>query len=198
MTDNHFVSTPQGDLSDLSTAIYLNLDHQRKDIDSQREINLMLEERFPGLSISSEEIRLYRIEEEAMILEIFSISVGITTFFIGLLFLSSIMLIDVEERKVELSIMRAIGISRRTIFTQVMLDSLILAGIGSLIGILPGILGSYYIDIYLRDLYGVNVVFSYVHPLLILILLLFLTVNVLIFSLIPAYSGMNQDPRRFY
>lgn len=198
MTDNHHISTPQGDLKDLSTAIYLNLDIQKKDADSQRDINLMLEERFPGLSISSEEIRLYRIEEEAMILELFSISVGATTFFIGLLFLSSIMLIDVEERKVELSIMRAIGISRRTIFVQVMLDSLILAGLGSLLGIIPGILGSYYIDIYLRDLYGVNVVFSYIHPLLLLILLLFLAVNVLIFSLIPAYSGMNQDPRRFY
>ncbi|MGA1822545.1 MAG: ABC transporter permease [Thermoplasmatota archaeon] len=198
LTDNHYISTPPGVLKDLSTAIYLNLDHQKKDVDSQREINLMLEEKFPGLSVSSEEIRLYRIEEEAMILELFSISVGTTTFFIGLLFLSSIMLIDVEERKVELSIMRAIGISRKTIFIQVMQDSLILAGLGSLLGIVPGILGSYYIDIYLRDLYGVNVAFSHISPLLIIILLLFLAVNVLIFSMIPAYSGMNQDPRRFF
>jgi putative ABC transport system permease protein len=195
-TGYHHIDTPQGPLEDLCTLIYVKLAKGVEGSDTQKAVENKLQERYPGLMVTTEEVRLYRLEEEALILEVFSFSVGVSTLFIGLLFLSSIMLIDVDERKGELAIMKAIGISKRTIFLQVLTDSFILSGLGAVFGVILGIMGSRYVDLYLRNLYGVNVIFSYTTPSLILLMLIFLGVNVVIFSIVPAYRGMSQDHRR--
>lgn len=197
---NHIVKIPGEDgkqhyRRDLSTAIYIDLSEDKLPSESRDEIIFRLREEFPGLEVSTDESRLYRLEEEALILEIFSFSVGISAILVGLLFLSAIMVLDVEERKEELAIMKAIGISRSSIFKQIVSDSFILAGLGALIGMVPGIVGSHFIDVYLRDLYGVDVVFSRTTPALVMVIIFFLCINVLIFSIIPGYSGMMQDHR---
>ena len=198
---NHLDKIPgeEGDYNyreDLCTAIYIDLAEDRLDSKERKELEMDLQRSFPGLKVSTDETRLYRIEEEALILEVFSFSVGFSALLVGLLFLSAIMIMDVEERKGELAIMKAIGVSGSSIFKQIILDSFILAGLGAVLGMIPGIFGSHLIDIYLRDLYGVDVVFARTTPGLVVAILIFLSVNILIFSIIPAYIGMKQDHRR--
>jgi putative ABC transport system permease protein len=52
------------------------------------------------------------------------------------------MIVSVIERTREIGMLRAIGLSRRTIFLQVLTESMILVLVGALIGIAPGYLGA--------------------------------------------------------
>ncbi|MBN1538799.1 MAG: ABC transporter permease [Candidatus Thermoplasmatota archaeon] len=193
-TGNHKKETPEGMTSDLANAIYLNLDESLATTDAKRRYSMMLESRFPGLEVTSKESRLYRIDEEVLILEVFAVSVAAATISIGLLFLSSIMIIDVEDRKADISIMRAIGISRRTIFLQTVRDSLVLSSLGAVIGLIPGWQGSSTIDAFLRELYGLNIAFSSFEPLVFMGSIIYLFVLASIFSLVPAIWATTIMP----
>lgn len=197
LTQNHIVPGHGGERRDLSTAIYLDIQEDRKDASTQKEIAIDLEKAFPGLQVTTKERRLYRIEDEILILKSFSIGVGATTVMIGLFFLSSVMLIGVEERRKEIGILRAMGISRFSIFRWILSETLIIATMGSVIGLIPGYVGSHYLDIYLRGVYGVELEFTHMSPTIILSCLCFLIVTTLIFSLIPGYRAVSVDPVRF-
>lgn len=194
-SDNHYRETPEGPLIDLSTAIYVDLEKELLTSDQQRQVTNEMARDFQGLDVTNKESRLYRIEEEVLILEVFSISVAVSSLSIGVLFLSSIMIIDVEERRPGIAIMRSIGISRRTIFLQIMRDSLLLASLGSLLGIIPGYFGSMGIDAYLKDLYGLRVGFAQFDIALVIGSLAYVFVLVIVFSLAPAFRATTMVPK---
>ena len=194
-TGNDEIMTPEGERRDLATALYVDLDEELKTTESKKTVSLMLEARFPGLEVTSKESRLYRIDEEVLILEVFAVSVAAASISIGLLFLSSIMIIDVEDRRMDISIMRAIGISKRTIFLQTVRDSLVLSALGTIIGLLPGWLGSSTLDSFLRDLYGLNIAFSSFEPLVFVGSIIYLFILASLFSLVPAIRATTIMPR---
>jgi ABC-type antimicrobial peptide transport system permease subunit len=194
-TQNHEIMTPEGIRHDLATAYYIDIDPSRSSSIEKREVYLELEERFPGLEVTTKENRLYRIDEEVLVLEVFAISVAAASISIGVLFLSSIMIIDVEDRRTDISIMRAIGISRKTIFLQTVRDSLVLSGIGAVVGLVPGGIGASTLDHYLRDLYGVNIEFASFEPIVVLASFIYLLILVLVFSLVPAIRATTILPR---
>lgn len=88
----------------------------------------------------SEQLELIR--QETVLAEIFYLAVGSVSMFIGMLFVATIMIVSVIERTREIGMLRAIGLSRRTIFVQVLTESMILVLVGALIGIAPGYLGA--------------------------------------------------------
>ncbi|MBN1389865.1 MAG: ABC transporter permease [Candidatus Thermoplasmatota archaeon] len=194
-TGNHERDTSEGKSVDLGNAIYLEIDERVVSSEEKRQISMMLESRFPGLEVTSKESRLYSIDEEILILEVFAVSAAAATISIGILFLSSIMIIDVEDRRMEISIMRAIGISRRTIFIQTVRDSLVLSSLGALIGLVPGWMGSGLLDTFLRDLYGLNISFSSFEPLVFLGSISYLLILTSLFSILPAVRASNIMPR---
>ena len=63
-------------------------------------------------------------------------------FLIGLLFVATIMIVSVLERTREIGMLRAIGISRRSVFIQVLTESMVLVLLGALVGIAPGYYGA--------------------------------------------------------
>ncbi len=193
LTGYHIRSSSNGNRTDLANAIYIDLNKDRNGPDSINEVVIGLEQQFPGLKISSKENRIYRLEEEVLVLEVFSMGVGITTLFIGALFLSSIMVIDVEDRRGEIALMRAIGISRRTIYLQILKDSLLLSMLGAIVGLIPGSIGSGLLDRYLRSFYGVDMVFSKFTPGMVMISFLFLIIMVVTFSILPGIRSTSAD-----
>ena len=86
--------------------------------------------------------QLEMIRQETVLAEIFYLAVGSVSMFIGMLFVATIMIVSVMERTREIGMLRAIGLSRRTIFVQVLTESMILVLVGALIGIVPGYLGA--------------------------------------------------------
>jgi putative ABC transport system permease protein len=73
------------------------------------------------------------------ILAVFSASVAAISLIVGAIGILNVMLVSVAERTREIGILRAIGATRRMIFQQFLVESLLLAGLGGIIGVFMGI-----------------------------------------------------------
>lgn len=82
----------------------------------------------------------------------------------GAVFLVTLMVLKVEERRRDLAALRLLGISRRTIVGGLVVESLLVAVAGGLAGVGLGVLASAGINAYFRGYYGTDLVFSTVSP----------------------------------
>lgn len=82
----------------------------------------------------------------------------------GAIFLVTLMVLKVEERRRELASLRLIGISRRTIVTSLVVESIVIALFGAWAGLGLGHLASAGINAYFQRYYGTDLVFSAVSP----------------------------------
>jgi putative ABC transport system permease protein len=78
----------------------------------------------------------------------------------GAVFLVTLMVLKVEERRRELAALTLIGVSRRTILSSLALESLLVALFGSMVGVGFGLLASRGINAYFRAYYRTDLVFS--------------------------------------
>ena len=88
-------------------------------------------------------------------------------------------------------ILRAIGISRRSIFMGVIAEALLVASIGSVLGLVPGFLGTGLLDSYMRSFYGVDIPFTEVSPPAIIISIALTLLCAFVFSIIPAVRAVS-------
>lgn len=87
-------------------------------------------------------------------------ALGIITVFVALFFMICVQVIVVSERKREIGIMRAIGLSKKTIFQKFLLESVVLGSLGIGLGLVFGLIAAYGVNYIARSIYDVN--FSYV------------------------------------
>jgi ABC-type antimicrobial peptide transport system permease subunit len=120
------------------------------------DITFNLQERYPLLKFETKEEQLQSLEEQNAITRVFYMAISLISIIIGLLFVACIMLISVYERTNEIGMLRAIGISRFTIFRWVLIESLLLIIIGIIIGFLPGYFGSEILGEYISNDIGIT------------------------------------------
>jgi putative ABC transport system permease protein len=82
----------------------------------------------------------------------FAQMVGIVTLAVALLFVSTVMMLVVNERTAELGALRAIGFTQSRVFRLVLAEAAILVAIASLIGFGLGYLGAIGFDTFLREM----------------------------------------------
>jgi putative ABC transport system permease protein len=82
----------------------------------------------------------------------------------GAVFLITLMVLKVEERRRDLASLRLMGISRRTIVSSLVLESLLVAVVGGVAGVALGAFASAGINAYFRAYYQTDLVFSQVSP----------------------------------
>ena len=100
----------------------------------------------------------------------------------------NIMLVSVSERTREIGIRKAIGAKRRDIMIQFLIESLLLTGIGGIIGIILGLLAIKYI---IGNIGLIQPVYSL--PWTIAAFSISLTIGIT-FGLFPAYKAAKLNP----
>ncbi len=80
------------------------------------------------------------------------------------IFLLCIMLLKVEERRLDVAVLRFIGIRRRTVFLALLLESAIVAAIGSVAGVTFALLASAITNAYYQRFFDTQLIFSLVTP----------------------------------
>jgi putative ABC transport system permease protein len=87
-------------------------------------------------------------------------AIAVITIVASAVFLLCIMLLKVEERRLDAAVMRFVGIGRRTIFLALLLEAALIAGLGSLLGTALGYLASRLTNLYYSRFFDTSLVFS--------------------------------------
>jgi putative ABC transport system permease protein len=91
-------------------------------------------------------------------------AIGFITIVASAVFLLCIMLLKVEERRLDAAVMRFVGVRRRTIFGALLLEAALVAVLGSAIGaVLAGLAGAA-TNAYYRSFFDTELIFSLITP----------------------------------
>jgi putative ABC transport system permease protein len=125
--------------------------------DGARQVQRHIEAAYPDFSgmVSTKQDRLDRLQDEYQVGRIFYTAIGAVALAIGLLFVGCIVAISVSERTRDIGALRAMGISKRSIFMMILAESLVIVVIGAVIGILPGYLSAQALGNYVASSQGV-------------------------------------------
>ncbi|WP_455391526.1 ABC transporter permease [[Eubacterium] cellulosolvens] len=173
-------------VTDSVETISISLNPNRPKGNEPKDIAFGVQEKNPLLEVLTKEEQLKQLEEQNAMSNIFYTAISIVAVVIGLLFVACIMLISVYERINEIGMLRAIGISRFTIFKWVMFESVLLIMLGVLIGFLPGYFGSKLLGNYISESIGISHELTAFSPGLILSAFIGMLILGSIVSLIPA------------
>ena len=152
-----------------------------------------LKEKYPYYLVQTKDDRIALLEERVAWARQLYIITGSVALLIGLMFVVTIMVMSVYERTTEIGMMRAIGISRRTIAIQIVGQSAVLITIGSLLGIVLGYFSSRLISDYIRGQYGLSEELAEYTPELVAFPVLLVLLLGIGFSLYPAYRAVAVD-----
>jgi len=76
--------------------------------------------------------------------------IAVITIVVAMLFIATVMIISVRERTRELGVLRAIGFSRDSIFTLVLMEGFIIAAVGFARGLVLGYLDAWVVDTWIK------------------------------------------------
>jgi putative ABC transport system permease protein len=91
-------------------------------------------------------------------------AIAVITIVASAVFLLCIMLLKVEERRLDAAIMRFVGVRRRTVFGALLLEALLVSLLGSLLGTGLAYLASAATNAYYRRFFDTVLTFSWITP----------------------------------
>ncbi|HEU5305483.1 MAG TPA: ABC transporter permease [Gemmatimonadales bacterium] len=91
-------------------------------------------------------------------------AIAVITIVASAVFLLCIMLLKVEERRLDAAVMRFVGVRRRTIFGALLLEAAVIAGIGSVVGTGLAYLAGLATNAYYRRFFDTALTFSLITP----------------------------------
>ncbi len=171
-----------------------SLELKAKDTESAGALRRKVEELVLNLkggkrlfSIVSASEQMQQMKQNSMIFSVIFVMIAVISLLVGGIVIMNIMLASIKERTREIGVRLAIGARRRDIFTQFLVQTVLITGLGGVFGVVAGysILGV--VGKYL----GVEVAAS----AQMVWVALFVSVGVgLIFGILPAVRASNLDP----
>lgn len=113
---------------------------------------------YPSAEIASESSQTFRVVSR------FHDAIAVISVVASAIFLLCIMLLKVEERRRDAAVMRFTGISRLTIFLALLLEAILVAAVGSGLGVLLAAAASAVTNLYYQRFFDTTLVFSVVTP----------------------------------
>ncbi|HEX2251593.1 MAG TPA: ABC transporter permease [Gemmatimonadales bacterium] len=108
--------------------------------------------------IASESSQTFRVVSR------FHRAIAVITIVASAVFLLCIMLLKVEERRMDAAVMRFVGVRRRTIFGALLLEAVLVAVTGALVGTGLAYLAGTATNAYYRELFDTELTFSLITP----------------------------------
>lgn len=143
---------------------------------------------FAGM-VQTKQERLERLQDEYAIAQVFYVAIGFVSLSIGLLFVACVMMISVSERTRDIGILRAMGISRRSIFLMVLGESAVLVVLGAVAAVAPGYYGAQALGGFVATSQGVAPTFVTFSPGLVGQALLWVVAFGVVAALFPAWRA---------
>lgn len=112
----------------------------------------------PSSAVAVETSQTFRVVSR------FHRAIGIITIVASAIFLLSIMLMKIDERRRDVAALRLMGISRGTVVRSVVLEASLVALLGSAFGVVLGFVASAIVNRYYQGVYRTPLVFSFVTP----------------------------------
>ena len=91
-------------------------------------------------------------------------AIAVITIVASAVFLLCIMLLKVEERRLDAAVMRFVGVRRRTIFGALLLEAALVAALGSIAGTVLGYVAGQATNAYYRRFFDTALTFSLITP----------------------------------
>jgi putative ABC transport system permease protein len=179
---------------DLSNLVSVALTPEAVEDEAEERVAQRVRDEYPVYAedVFTKDDQLELIRQETLIAEVFYIAIGSVSMMIGLLFVATIMIVSVLERTREIGILRAIGISRRSVFSQVLTEAMVLVLLGALIGIAPGYFGAVWAAERISTNVGVSIDLGFSTAFVIQALFWVFLVGVL-FAMYPAYVAIRMN-----
>ncbi len=91
-------------------------------------------------------------------------AIAVITIVAGAVFLLCIMLLKVEERRLDAAVMRFVGVRRRTVFVALLLEAALIAAVGSAVGTGLAYAAGAATNTYYRHFFDTSLTFSLITP----------------------------------
>ncbi|MDD2399966.1 MAG: ABC transporter permease [Sulfurovum sp.] len=151
---------------------------ERRRIDSADEDNF---------SVRSMTALIDTISEVTTILTIMLGAVAAISLIVGGIGIMNIMLVSVTERTREIGIRMAVGAMASDILVQFLIESIVLSGLGGIVGIVLGVAITFIVTLWLEIVLVID-------PTITMIALLFSMLIGIVFGIIPARKAANMNP----
>ena len=116
----------------------------------------------PSAAIASESSQTFKVVSR------FHRAIAVITIVASAVFLLCIMLLKVEERRMDAAVMRFVGVRRRTIFGALVLEAALIALLGSALGAGLAFLAGAATNAYYRRFFDTELIFSLITPRIVL------------------------------
>ncbi len=113
---------------------------------------------FSSRAIASESSQTFRVVSR------FHRAIAVISIVASAVFLLCIMLLKVEERRMDAAVMRFVGVRRRTIFGALVLEAALVAAAGSAAGVVLAVLAGAVTNAYYRRFFDTALTFSIITP----------------------------------
>jgi putative ABC transport system permease protein len=143
---------------------------------------------YPARVVAGESSQTFRVVSR------FHDAIAFISIMASAMFLLCIMLLKVEERRRDTGLLRFTGISRRTIFLALLAEAVLVAGVGSVLGVLLAAAASSVTNLYYQHLFETTLVFSLVTPAIIRLSVLLSLGLGLVAGAIAAWRLVHTSP----
>lgn len=136
----------------------------RADPDAAAAVVEGLRARFPGFEALTKEDELREARERAAVSAGFYTAVAYVSLAVSALFVASVMVMEVQQRRRDLGVLRAIGWRRASVFRAVAAEALAIVAGGTALGVGLGYFASEALSGYFQRGYGLDVAFTRFTP----------------------------------
>jgi putative ABC transport system permease protein len=123
-----------------------------------------LRREFPQLEVNSVADLVRHFKQRLVYFRQLAYILGSMSLIVTVLLIATLLTIKVNERLGEIATLRALGISRRSVVREIMLEGAVLTAVGSVIGIVLGLVTARYLDGILTSFPGLPAAFSFFVP----------------------------------